>query len=120
LPIAVTILYGFAPLRALGQNWLQLFTAFCRCLLRSAGVYCVLPALAIMIFAEQCGRGDRMDRVRSPGFKIVTVRSAAPRSRTPHPHRPHRPRVGGGDRPRRYVAGQQLDGGTTTGPRLKR
>ncbi len=34
--IAITILYGLAPLRALGQNWLQLFTAF-------------LPALAIMI-----------------------------------------------------------------------
>jgi uncharacterized protein len=44
--IAVTILYGFAPLRALGQNWLQLFTAF-------------LPALAIMILlnnvAEEIG-----------------------------------------------------------------
>jgi hypothetical protein len=26
--IAVTILYGFAPLRALTQNWLLLFTAF--------------------------------------------------------------------------------------------
>jgi membrane protease YdiL (CAAX protease family) len=33
---AVTILYGFAPLRALAQNWLLLLTAF-------------LPALAIMI-----------------------------------------------------------------------
>ena len=44
--IAVTILYGFAPLRALGQNWLLLFTAF-------------LPALAIMIVlnnvAEEIG-----------------------------------------------------------------
>jgi membrane protease YdiL (CAAX protease family) len=44
--IAVTILYGFAPLRALGQNWLQPFTAF-------------LPALAIMILlnnvAEEIG-----------------------------------------------------------------
>jgi uncharacterized protein len=44
--IAVTILYGFAPLRTLGQNWLQLFTAF-------------LPALAIMILlnnvAEEIG-----------------------------------------------------------------
>ena len=44
--IAVTILYGLAPLRALGQNWLQLFTAF-------------LPALAIMILlnnvAEEIG-----------------------------------------------------------------
>ena len=44
--IAVTILYGFAPLRALGQNWLLLFTAF-------------LPALAIMILlnnvAEEIG-----------------------------------------------------------------
>jgi CAAX protease family protein len=44
--IAVTILYGFAPLRALAQNWLLLFTAF-------------LPALAIMILlnnvAEEIG-----------------------------------------------------------------
>jgi uncharacterized protein len=44
--IAVTFLYGLAPLRALGQNWLQLFTAF-------------LPALAIMILlynvAEEIG-----------------------------------------------------------------
>jgi uncharacterized protein len=44
--IAVTILYGLAPLRALGQNWLQLLTAF-------------LPALAIMILlnnvAEEIG-----------------------------------------------------------------
>jgi uncharacterized protein len=44
--IAVTILYGLAPLRALGQNWLLLFTAF-------------LPALAIMILlnnvAEEIG-----------------------------------------------------------------
>jgi uncharacterized protein len=44
--IAVTILYGFAPLRALGQNWLLLFIAF-------------LPALAIMILlnnvAEEIG-----------------------------------------------------------------
>jgi membrane protease YdiL (CAAX protease family) len=44
--IAVTILYGFAPLRALGQNWLLLLTAF-------------LPALAIMILlnnvAEEIG-----------------------------------------------------------------
>jgi membrane protease YdiL (CAAX protease family) len=44
--IAITILYGFAPLRALGQNWLQLLTAF-------------LPALAIMILlnnvAEEIG-----------------------------------------------------------------
>jgi uncharacterized protein len=44
--IAVTILYGLAPLRALAQNWLLLFTAF-------------LPALAIMILlnnvAEEIG-----------------------------------------------------------------
>jgi uncharacterized protein len=44
--IAITILYGFAPLRALAQNWLLLFTAF-------------LPALAIMIVlnnvAEEIG-----------------------------------------------------------------
>jgi membrane protease YdiL (CAAX protease family) len=44
--IAVTILYGFAPLRALAQNWLLLFTA-------------CLPALAIMIVlnnvAEEIG-----------------------------------------------------------------
>jgi membrane protease YdiL (CAAX protease family) len=46
LLIAVTILYGLAPLRALAQNWLLLFTAF-------------LPALAIMIVlnsvAEEIG-----------------------------------------------------------------
>jgi membrane protease YdiL (CAAX protease family) len=44
--IAVTILYGLAPLRALAQNWLLLLTAF-------------LPALAIMILlnnvAEEIG-----------------------------------------------------------------
>jgi uncharacterized protein len=44
--IAISILYGFAPLRALAQNWLLLFTAF-------------LPALVIMIFlnnvAEEIG-----------------------------------------------------------------
>jgi membrane protease YdiL (CAAX protease family) len=44
--IAITILYGLAPLRALAQNWLLLFTAF-------------LPALAIMIVlnnvAEEIG-----------------------------------------------------------------
>jgi uncharacterized protein len=44
--IAVTILYGFAPLRALAQNWLLLFTGF-------------LPALVIMILlnnvAEEIG-----------------------------------------------------------------
>jgi membrane protease YdiL (CAAX protease family) len=44
--IAVTILYGLAPLRALAQNWLLLFTAF-------------LAALAIMILlnnvAEEIG-----------------------------------------------------------------
>ena len=44
--IAVTILYGLAPLRALAQNWLLLFTVF-------------LPALAIMIVlnnvAEEIG-----------------------------------------------------------------
>ena len=44
--LAVTILYGFAPLRALAQNWLLLFTGF-------------LPALAIMIvlnnLAEEIG-----------------------------------------------------------------
>jgi uncharacterized protein len=44
--IAVTIRYGFAPLRALAQNWLLLFTGF-------------LPALAIMILlnnvAEEIG-----------------------------------------------------------------
>ena len=46
LLIAVTILYGLAPLRALAQNWLLLFTAF-------------RPALAIMIVlnnvAEEIG-----------------------------------------------------------------
>jgi membrane protease YdiL (CAAX protease family) len=44
--IAVTILYGFAPLRALAENWLLLFTRF-------------LPALLIMILlnnvAEEIG-----------------------------------------------------------------
>jgi len=44
--IVIAILYGLAPLRALGQNWLLLFTAF-------------LPALAIMILlnnvAEEIG-----------------------------------------------------------------
>jgi hypothetical protein len=44
LLIAVTILYGFAPLRALGQNWLLLFTAF-------------LPALAIMILLNNVAEG---------------------------------------------------------------
>ena len=49
--IAVTILYGFAPLRALGQNWLLLFTA--------------IPAgIGDHDLAEQCRRGDRMDRIR--------------------------------------------------------
>jgi uncharacterized protein len=46
LLIAITILYGLAPLRALAQNWLLLFTGF-------------LPALAIMILlnnvAEEIG-----------------------------------------------------------------
>ena len=46
LSIALTILYSLAPLRALAQNWLLLFTAF-------------LPALAIMIVlnnvAEEIG-----------------------------------------------------------------
>ena len=46
LLIAVMILYGFALLRALAQNWLLLFTAF-------------VPALAIMIvlnnLAEEIG-----------------------------------------------------------------
>ena len=44
--IVIAILYGLAPLRALGQNWLLLFTAF-------------LPALVIMILlnnlAEEIG-----------------------------------------------------------------
>jgi hypothetical protein len=48
--IAITILYGLAPLRALTQNWLLLFTAF-------------VPALAIMILLNS-RRGDRMDRIR--------------------------------------------------------
>jgi membrane protease YdiL (CAAX protease family) len=46
LLITITILYGLAPLRALTQNWVLLFTAF-------------LPALAIMIVvnnvAEEIG-----------------------------------------------------------------
>ena len=46
LLIAITFLYGLAPLRALAQNWLLLFTAF-------------VPALAIMILlnnvAEEIG-----------------------------------------------------------------
>ena len=64
--IAVTILYGFAPLRALGQNWLLLFTAF-------------LPALAIMILlnnvAEEIGwTGFVFARFQ----ETVMVRSAPP------------------------------------------
>jgi hypothetical protein len=46
LLIAITILYGLGPLRALAQNWVLLFTAF-------------LPALAIMTLlnnvAEEIG-----------------------------------------------------------------
>ena len=60
--IAVTILYGFAPLRALAQNWLLLFTAF-------------LPALAIMILlniTEEIG----WTGASSFDSKIVMVRSA--------------------------------------------
>ena len=67
--IAVTILDGFAPLRALAQNWLLLFTAF-------------LPALAIMILlnnlTEEIGRPDSS----SPDSKIATVRSARARATT--------------------------------------
>jgi uncharacterized protein len=64
--IAVTILYGFAPLRALAQSWLLLFTGF-------------LPALLIMILlnnvAEEIGwTADSF----SPDSKIVTVRCAPP------------------------------------------
>src|SRR5215203_3142476 len=66
--IAVTILYGLAPLRALGQNWLQLLTAF-------------LPALAIMILlnnvAEEIGGSDSS----SLDSKIVMV---APRRLADH------------------------------------
>ena len=51
LLIAVMIRYGFPVLRALGQNWLLLFTAF-------------LPALAIMILLNNVAEGDRMDRIR--------------------------------------------------------
>jgi len=63
--IAVAILYGFAPLRALADNWLLLFAGF-------------LPALLIMILLKMSQRrSDGPDR-SSPGFKIVTVRSAPP------------------------------------------
>ena len=41
--IALTILYGLGPLRALAQNWLLLFTAF-------------LPALAIMILLNNVAK----------------------------------------------------------------
>jgi membrane protease YdiL (CAAX protease family) len=50
LLIAVKILYGFAPPRALAQNWLQLFTAF-------------LPALAIMIVLNNVA-----EEIRWTGF----------------------------------------------------
>jgi hypothetical protein len=51
LLIAITILYGLAPLRALAQNWLQLFTAF-------------LPALAIMILLNNVAEEIEWDRIR--------------------------------------------------------
>ena len=65
LLIAVTILYGFAPLRALGQNWLLLFTAF-------------LPALAIMILLNNVAEEIGWTGFASPDSKIVMVRSAPP------------------------------------------
>jgi hypothetical protein len=61
--IAVTFLYGLAALRALGQNWLQVLTAF-------------LPALAIMILLNMSPRRSDGQDSSSPGSKIVTVRSA--------------------------------------------
>jgi hypothetical protein len=51
LLIAITILYGLAPLRALAQNWLQLFTAF-------------LPTLAIMILLNSVAEEIGWDRIR--------------------------------------------------------
>jgi hypothetical protein len=65
--IAISILYGLGPLRALAQNWVLLFTAF-------------LPALAIMILlnsvAEEIGWTGPASR--SLDSKIVMVRSARP------------------------------------------
>jgi uncharacterized protein len=63
LLIVVTILYGFAPLRALAENWLLLFTAF-------------LPALAIMILLNNVA-----DEIGWTGFVSARPRSSwsAPR-----------------------------------------
>jgi hypothetical protein len=49
--IAVTILCGFAPLRALAQNWLLLFTAF-------------LPAVVIMIVLNNVAEAIGWDWIR--------------------------------------------------------
>ena len=65
LLIAITILYGLAPLRALAQNWLLLFTAF-------------LPALAIMILLNNVAEEIGWTGFASPDSKIVMVRSAPP------------------------------------------
>lgn len=65
LLIAVTILYGFAPLRALAQNWLLLFSAF-------------LPALAIMILLNNVAEEIGWTGFVSPDSKIVMVRYAPP------------------------------------------
>jgi hypothetical protein len=63
--IAVTILYGFAPLRALAQNWLLLLTVF-------------LPALAVMILLNNVAEESAGPDSSSPDSKIVMVRSAPP------------------------------------------
>ena len=65
LLVALTVLYGLAPLRAaLGQNWLLIFTSF-------------LPALVIVVVLNNVAEEIGMDRLHLlPGFKIVTVRFA--------------------------------------------
>jgi hypothetical protein len=63
LLIALTILYGLAPLRGLAQNWLLLFTAF-------------LPALAIMIVLKMSPKRSVGPDSFSPGSKIVTAHCA--------------------------------------------
>jgi fumarate reductase subunit D len=64
LLVALTVLYGLAPLRAPNQNWLLIFTSF-------------LPALVIAVVLNNVAEEIGMDRLHLlPGFKIVTVRFA--------------------------------------------
>ena len=63
LLLAVTTLYGLAPLRALGQNWSLIFVSF-------------LPALAITIVFNNVVEEIGWTGFTFPGSKIVTVRSA--------------------------------------------